>query len=131
MPVATPFYAWAPSLDPQSGDLVFAGNAPLPGSPALQKVLIVLRTQLGSCPSDPLLGVDWQQVATLLPSAPATCRTIVLAGLQRMVDAGEITNVTVTAQVVQQALLYEVTFFDVRLGKTVPTGRLTAGGTSA
>lgn len=98
-------------------------------SPALEQVLIILRTPLGACAVDPTLGVDWQRVDKLRLSAPADAETVIRAGLLRLVRAGTIKDLKVTTKVnaARGLLTYEVDFVDVLLSVRLSTGPQTVG----
>jgi len=97
-------------------------------SPALEQVLIVLRTQLGACPVMPSLGVDWRRVDRLRTSAQADAEAAIRAGLDPLVRAGTIRAlvVTVTVRAAIGRLTYEVAFLDVLLATRQTTGTLAA-----
>lgn len=117
-------YGYARAFDPNTGDVSFDASRSTWAThpPALQRVLIALRTPLGGCLLDPTLGCDWGRVQKAGPSAGATCRSVILAGLQPLVADGSIRDVKVKADLKGASLLYEVTYTDVRLQKvqTVP-----------
>ena len=98
-------------------------------SPALEQVLLVLRTQLGACPVMPSLGVDWTRVDKLRTSAQADAETAIRAGLESLVRAGTIRDLKVSARVsaARGRLTYAVDFFDVLLSTRQTTGTLTRG----
>ena len=98
-------------------------------SPALEQVLLVLRTQLGACPVMPSLGVDWTRVDKLRTSAQADAETAIRAGLESLVRAGTIRDLKVSARVsaARGTLTYAVDFFDVLLSTRQTTGTLTRG----
>lgn len=98
-------------------------------SPAKERVLIVLRTQLGSCPVMPTLGVDWTRIDKLRTSAQADAETAIRAGLEPLVRDGSIRALTVTVRVsaARGLLTYEVSFVDVLLSTRTTTGPLTRG----
>lgn len=123
-------YAVCLARSPLTGDTstVAATNAlRRAASPALEQVLIVLRTQLGSCTAMPTLGVDWRRIDKLRTSAPADAESAIRAGLASLVRAGTISGltVTVTVQAAIGRLSYEVAFVDVLLQQRVTTGVLT------
>lgn len=91
-------------------------------SPATELVVIALRTQLGSCPVMPDLGVDWASVNKLSTDAPARAEAAVRAGLRRYVDAGQITNLTVRVDVfpARNRMDYDVSFIDPKLSSARP-----------
>jgi hypothetical protein len=109
--------------------LVLRGNWTRATSPALEQVLIVLRTQLGSCPVMPSLGVDWTRIDKLRTSAQADAETAIRAGLDALVRAGTIRDLKVTVRVsaARGLLTYEVGFVDVLLTTRTTTGPLTRG----
>lgn len=96
-------------------------------SPALEQVLIALRTQIGSAPAMPELGVDWQRIDKLRTSAPADTETAIKAGLDFLVRAGTIRDLKVSAKVsaARGHVTYTVDFYDVRLAARQTTGALT------
>ena len=98
-------------------------------SPALEQVLITLRTQLGSAPAMPSLGVDWARLDKLRTSAQADAETAIKAGLEFLVRAGTIRDLKVSARVsaARGLLTYAVEFFDVLLSARQTTGTLTRG----
>jgi len=98
-------------------------------SPALEQVLLALRTQLGSCPVMPTLGVDWTRIDKLRTSAQADAETAIKAGLDFLVRAGTIRDLKVSAKVsaARGTLSYAVDFFDVLLSTRQTTGTLTRG----
>ena len=79
--------------------LVLRGNWTRATSPALEQVLIALRTQLGSSPAMPSLGVDWARLDKLRTSAQADAETAIKAGLDFLVRAGTIRDLKVSARV--------------------------------
>lgn len=93
-------------------------------SPALEMVLILLRTQLGQCLVEPGLGVDWTRVDKLRTSAPADAETVIRAGLAALVRDGTIANLAVTAKVsaARGVLTFTVDFLDVLLNARRTTG---------
>lgn len=105
--------AGAPSLDAR-------GRWVRAASPALEQVLIVLRTQRGSCPAMPELGVNWRAVDKLRVSAPADAETAIRAALAFLVTAGAIRDLAVSAKVsaARGTLTYEVSFVDALLSTT-------------
>ena len=123
-------YAITRRMDPDGGPSIDArGTWTRATSPALEQVLIVLRTQLGACPVMPELGVDWRRVDKLRTSAPADAETAIRAGLASLVRAGTIRDLTVTAKVsaARGLLTYNVGFIDVLLSTRQTTGSLTRG----
>lgn len=96
-------------------------------SPALEQVLITLRTQLGSAPAMPSLGVDWARLDKLRTSAQADAETAIKAGLDFLVRAGTIRDLKVSARVsaARGHLTYTVDFVDVLLASRQTTGALT------
>ena len=98
-------------------------------SPALEQVLLALRTQLGSCPVMPTLGVDWTRIDKLRTSAAADAETAIRAGLEPLVRAGTVRalDVTVRVSAARGLLTYEVGFVDVLLTTRTTTGPLTRG----
>ena len=110
-------YAVHPLLDPATGNpsLDAFGAVRMSDSPAREMVLIALRTQLGACPVDPDLGVDWRRVDKLRTSARADAETVIRAGLQRLVRRGDIASLAVVAKVAASTgtLTYTVSFVDV------------------
>ena len=93
-------------------------------SPALEQVLIILRTQLGQCLVLPTLGVDWRRVDKLRTSAPADAETVIRSGLAALVRDGTIANLAVTAKVsaARGVLTFTVDFLDVLLNAQQTTG---------
>lgn len=123
-------YAVCLARNPLTGDTstVAATNALRRAtSPALEQVLIILRTQLGSCAAMPALGVDWRRLDKLRTSAQADAESAIRAGLALLVRAGTISGltVTVTVRAAIGRLTYEVSFVDVLLQQRVTTGVLT------
>lgn len=98
-------------------------------SPALEQVLLVLRTQLGACPVMPELGVDWRRVSTLRTSAQADADVAIRAGLAPLVRAGTIRDVRVDVRVsaARGTLTFAVDFADVLLATRITTGPLVRG----
>lgn len=98
-------------------------------SPALEQVLLVLRTQLGACPVMPELGVDWRRVSTLRTSAQADADAAIRAGLAPLVRAGTIRDVRVDVKVsaARGTLTFAVDFADVLLATRITTGPLVRG----
>lgn len=86
-------------------------------SPATELVTIALGCQRGACPVDPDLGVDWASVDKLRTDAQATARAVILAGLKRYLDAGQIRDVSVEVEVypARGLLTFDVSFIDVQL----------------
>jgi len=109
--------------------LVLRGNWTRATSPALEQVLIALRTQLGSSPAMPSLGVDWARLDKLRTSAQADAETAIKAGLDFLVRAGTIRDLKVSAKVsaARGTLSYAVEFYDVLLSTRQTTGTLTRG----
>lgn len=107
--------------------LVLRGNWTRATSPALEQVLIALRTQLGSSPAMPSLGVDWARLDKLRTSAQADAETAIKAGLEFLVRAGTIRDLKVSAKVsaARGHLTYTVDFVDVLLASRQTTGALT------
>ncbi len=107
--------------------LVLRGNWTRATSPALEQVLIALRTQLGSSPAMPSLGVDWARLDKLRTSAQADAETAIKAGLDFLVRAGTIRDLKVSAKVsaARGHLTYTVDFVDVLLASRQTTGALT------
>ena len=93
-------------------------------SPALEQVLIILRTQLGQCLVLPTLGVDWRRVDKLRTSAPADAETVIRAALAGLTRDGTIANLAVTAKVsaARGVLTFTVDFLDVLLNAQQTTG---------
>ena len=93
-------------------------------SPARERVLIILRTQLGQCLVAPELGVDWRRVDKLRTSAPADAETVIRSGLAALVRDGTIANLAVTAKVSASrgVLTFTVDFLDVLLNAQQTTG---------
>ena len=123
-------YAVTRALQPDGGPTLGAtGNWARGTSPALEQVLLALRTQLGDAPADPELGVDWRRVDKLRTSAPADAETAIRAGLLRLVRAGTISDLAVTVRVsaARGVLTYSVEFVDVLLASSRSTGTLTRG----
>lgn len=120
-------YAFTLAYDPATGDVRFDADTGLwvtPRSPALECVLLVLRTQLGSASAQPTLGVDWNAIRKATANAPATARDAIGAGLRRLVEQGTIARLNVSAELgvpiagQPTTLLYEVTFVDTRLAES-------------
>lgn len=109
-------YARARKLDPMVGDWtwdeVSEGHATSP-SPAMESVLLTLRTTLGSCLAVPEFGTDWDRCQKLRGVAEA--QAVLLAGLRPLESAGMIRDPEAHAEEGDQGrLLYEVSFVDVR-----------------
>lgn len=116
-------YAIAESISAATGEVQWDATRNtwrLAESPATERVVIALRTQLGSCPTMPDLGVDWASVSKLSTDAPARADAAVRAGLRRYVDTGAITDLTVRVDVfpARNRMEYDVSFFDPRLSTT-------------
>ena len=119
-------YAYTMAYDPATGEVRFdteTGMWVTPRSPALECVLLVLRSQLGSASAQPTLGVDWNAIRKASNSAPAAARDAISAGLRRLVEQGTISRLSVSAELgvplvgQPSTLLYEVTFVDTRLAE--------------
>lgn len=123
-------YAITRSLSPNAGPTLDARGAwTRATSPALERVLIALRTQLGSCPVMPTLGVDWRRVDKLRTSARADAEAAIRAGLASLVTDGAIRDLTVDVKVsaARGLLTYTVEFVDVLLATRITTGPQTRG----
>lgn len=113
-------YAITRSLDAETGNpsvSTATGAWVRAPSPALVMVLLALRTQLGACPVDAGLGVDWRRIDKLRTTASADAESAIRAGLARLVAAGTITRLAVTVRVFAGVgrVEYEVSFVDARL----------------
>lgn len=86
-------------------------------SPATELVTIAMRTQRGSCPVDPDLGVDWAAVDKLRTDAPARAEAAIRAGLARYVSARQISDLAVRVDVypARGMIAFDVSFVDVQL----------------
>ena len=118
-------YAITRSLGPAGQPTLTAvGTWTRATSPALEQVLIILRTQLGQCLVLPTLGVDWRRVDKLRTSAPADAETVIRSGLAALVRDGTIANLAVTAKVsaARGVLTFTVDFLDVLLNAQQTTG---------
>lgn len=109
-------YARARKLDPMTGDwtwdAVSQGHATSP-SPAMEAVVLTLRTTLGSCLAAPEFGADWDRLQKLRGTAEA--EAVLLAALRPLETAGVIRESQARAEEGDQGrLLYEVSFVDVR-----------------
>lgn len=123
-------YAACRALAPNAGPtLDVNGRWSRATSPALERVLIALRTQLGACPVMPELGVDWRRVDKLRTSAQADAETAIRAGLASLVTDGAIRDLKVDVKVsaARGLLTYTVDFVDVLLATRLTTGPLTRG----
>lgn len=123
-------YAVTRALQPDGGPTLTArGEWTRGASPALEQVLLALRTQLGEAPADPELGVDWRRIDKLRTSAPADAETAIRAGLSRLVRAGTIRDLAVSVRVsaARGTLTYSVEFVDVLLAASRSTGPITRG----
>lgn len=114
-------YARARQLNPMTGDWtwdeVSEGHATSP-SPALEIVLLTLRTPLGSALADPLFGTDWDRVAKLGTRAEADVRAVIEAALAPQIARQVLRDLVVRSEEGPQGrMLYEVDFVDVRLGQ--------------
>lgn len=116
------FYGYSRSINPATGDVdffaPFATWTTIPG--ARQRVLVVLRTQLGQCLVAETLGVDWDAVKNApLNQRAAVARTAILTALAPLVSDGSIRELAVSVDVsTQSALTYSVGYYDVQLGTT-------------
>lgn len=118
-------YAIAESISAATGEVQWDATRNtwlLAESPATERVVIALRTQLGACPVMPTLGVDWASVNKLSTDAPARAEAAVRAGLRRYVDSGAITNLTVRVDVfpARNRMEFDVSFVDPRLSSARP-----------
>lgn len=109
-------YARARQLNPMTGDWtwdeVSEGHATSP-SPAMESVLLTLRTTLGASLAAPEFGTDWDRLKKL--RGPAEAQAVLLAGLRPLESAGVIRAPQARAEEGDQGrLLYEVSFHDVR-----------------
>ena len=123
-------YAIARALSPNAGPTLDARGAwTRATSPALERVLIALRTQLGACPVMPPLGVDWRHVDKLRTSARADAEAAIRAGLASLVTDGTIRDLAVDVKVsaARGLLTYTVEFVDVLLATRITTGPQTRG----
>ena len=113
-------YAIAESISAATGEVQWDDTRNtwlLAPSPATELVVIALRTQLGSCPVMPSLGVDWDSVNKLSTDAPARAEAAVRAGLKRYIDAGQIADLKVRVDVypARNLIAFDVSFVDTRL----------------
>lgn len=111
-------YAHSRRLDGVTGDWATdaAGTYAESPSPALERVQLALRTQLGTCRANPTFGVDWAKVDKLRASAVADATAVITAGLAYLVRDRSIADLQVTVDVTGTRLAYAVDFLDVRLG---------------
>lgn len=118
-------YARARRLDPLAGDFVNDATSTFAESPspALEQVLLALRTPLGSCRARPAFGTPWSRVDKLRATAATDAQSAIREGLAFAVRSGAIRDlrVSVEADADTGRLAYNVDFFDVRLGRRVPT----------
>ena len=112
-------YAYARTLNAQTGDWTFTTTFPGATSPATELVKRILRTTKGQCLLDPAMGVDWAKVDPLGTGAASLADALIRSALAGLVTRGVIANLSVAVEVDGQAgrLLYTVTFTDVRLAE--------------
>lgn len=112
-------YAYARTLNPQTGDWTFTTTFPGSPSPATELVKRILRTTKGQCLLDPTMGVDWAKVDPLGTGAASLADTLIRSALAGLVTRGVIAGLSVAVEVDGQAgrLLYAATFTDVRLAQ--------------
>lgn len=120
-------YAYARSLDAQTGQWDYTTAFVAATSPALELVTRILRTRRGQCLGDPSMGVNWGAVDPLGTNAAETAEAVIRAGLAPLVSRGDIAGVVIKVTVDGAAgrVLYSVDFTDVRLRT-----RQTATGTT-
>lgn len=118
-------YALARRLDPLTGDFAYDATSTFAESPspALEQVLLALRTPLGACRARPTFGTPWARVDKLRATAAADAQGAIREGLAFAVRSGAITGLRVSVEVDADSgrLLYAVDFTDARLGRRVPT----------
>lgn len=113
-------YAVARKMDPSEGDVVF--NAPrrtwATGAPLAEKALRCLRTEEGTAQRDLAYGVDWSQLENARTNAAAIARLAITDAFKRYVDAGEMRDLKVEADVTKAAsgagLVLLISFADAR-----------------
>lgn len=118
-------YARTRRRNPATGEVLMAGNTwEVSPAPAAELVAMTLRTQLGACALDTGLGVDWESLRKVATGAPAAARAAILTGLDRLVRAGVIADLTVSVRVDSgDRMLYEIQYRDTRsAGRTRITG---------
>lgn len=94
-------------------DLTEAGELVEATSPAHAQVALVLRTQRGSCPLDPTLGIDWARLDKAAPNAPAVLAGLIREGLAPLVADGTLRDLSVTAaSPARGRLTFAVTYVD-------------------
>lgn len=100
--------------------LTAAGELAESTAPAMAQVLVILRTQKGSCPLDPELGVDWRKLDKAAPNAPAVLRTLILEALAPLVADGTIRDPAVSASTPRRGRIdFTLTFTDAVTGERV------------
>lgn len=118
-------YARTRRRNPATGEVLMAGNTwEISPAPAAELVAMTLRTQLGACALDTGLGVDWESLRKAATGAPAAARAAIITGLDRLVRAGVIADLTVSVRVDSgDRMLYEIQYRDTRsAGRTRITG---------
>lgn len=103
-------------LDPMTRDYVVENGRPRGDTSKMQKVLLAIFTELGSCPLDKDLGSRIHELKKATTSAARVARGYIFDCLDTMVRGEEITQleVDVTVALVDgvNALVYAVSFHD-------------------
>ena len=124
-------YAFSRQMDPDTGDAVFdeSRRSWALGAPLAERVLRCLRTQKGHALRDPSYGVDWTPLDNARSNAAVAAQQAVRTGLQRFLDRGEMRELRIETDVVEQAgakaFLLSVSFRDPRGTRYSLTGRPT------
>lgn len=112
---ATPYYAYARSIDAQTGDLLMDGPNWRPGSPMAESVSFLVRSARSPSAADPDAGPDYEAVQKGAPNAAARWRAELEAALRPLTGPGLITELRVTVDRVGARLDATITFRDPQL----------------
>jgi hypothetical protein len=107
-------YAFTPAVNPADGSLTAWGSALKPGRPAVELVLLTLRTPRRSYAPDPDEGVDMDILQQNNPNTPALWKAEVHRALAKYVQNGVIRDVSVEVETSGGVLKYAVSFLDPR-----------------
>ncbi len=120
-----PYYAYSPSLDPTTRDLVLAGATWAGGQPLVERVLRIVSTQVGSYAPDRTLGVDFKIIQKATTNVQAAWKREVLAALARLARApAQLLDLSVDVELPSRGrLFYTIRFRDPR-DPTLPLQKL-------
>ena len=104
--------AFTPFVDPSAGDLALDdGHLAPAASAAVGLVVWTLRTEYGTCPAAPEVGVRWKAARVEREGATVTLQKELLRALQWIADLGYLTNLAVAVtSPAPRRLHYEIAF---------------------